>query len=162
MAAERTEEPTPKRLEEARRRGEVAVSRDATSAAALTAAIVALVLQGPALTARLLAYWKGAFAAATIAGGSASAALVAGHPRPAPAQRSARHPVDDQPVGAELAAVGLDRGIPDLRGEQGTEGGLTAQALVGAPVDPHHVPVAQPHLVAARAIRAIRDPRAIG
>ena len=46
MAAERTEEPTPKRLEEARRRGEVAVSRDATSAAAMTAAIVALVVQG--------------------------------------------------------------------------------------------------------------------
>ena len=77
MAAERTEEPTPKRREEARRRGEVAVSRDATSAAAMTAAIVALVLQGPTLTARLLAYWKGAFAAAP-AGGSASSALVAG------------------------------------------------------------------------------------
>ena len=30
MASERTEEPTPKRLEEARRRGEVAFSRDAT------------------------------------------------------------------------------------------------------------------------------------
>ena len=30
----------------------------------MTAAIVALVLQGPTLTARLLAYWKGAFAAA--------------------------------------------------------------------------------------------------
>ena len=52
MAAERTEEPTPKRLEDARGRGEVAVSRDATSAAAMTAAIVALVLQGPVLTAR--------------------------------------------------------------------------------------------------------------
>ena len=77
MAAERTEEPTPKRLEEARRRGEVAVSRDATSAAAMTAAIVALVLQGPATTARLVAYWKGAFAAAP-AGGGASPALAAG------------------------------------------------------------------------------------
>ena len=64
MASERTEEPTPKRLEEARRRGEVAFSRDATSAAAMTAAIVVLVMQGPASTARLLAYWKGAFAAA--------------------------------------------------------------------------------------------------
>src|SRR6266536_2584971 len=72
MAAERTEEPTPKRLEEARRRGEVAVSRDATSAAAMTAAIVALVLQGPALTARLLAYWKATFAGAAAAGGAMS------------------------------------------------------------------------------------------
>src|SRR5262252_3286047 len=77
MAAERTEEPTPKRLEDARRRGEVAVSRDATSAAAMTAAIVALVLQGPVLTARLLAYWKAAFAGAPVAG-DASSALVAG------------------------------------------------------------------------------------
>src|SRR5215510_13993486 len=78
MAAERTEEPTPKRLEEARRRGEVAVSRDATSAAAMTAAIVALVLQGPALTARLLAYWKAAFAGAAAGGSSMSVALAAG------------------------------------------------------------------------------------
>src|SRR5215468_10353790 len=77
MAAERTEEPTPKRLEDARGRGEVAVSRDATSAAAMTAAIVALVLQGPVLTARLLGYWKAAFAAAA-AGGSAAAALTTG------------------------------------------------------------------------------------
>jgi len=85
MAAERTEEPTPKRLEDARRRGEVAVSRDATSAAAMTAAIVTLVLQGPALTARLLAYWKATFAGAAVAGDptsgasfGASSALVAG------------------------------------------------------------------------------------
>jgi len=77
MSAERTEEPTPKRLEDARRRGEVAFSRDATSAAAMTAAIVALVLQGPTLTARLLSYWQGAFATAH-AGGSASAALALG------------------------------------------------------------------------------------
>ena len=42
---EPTEEPTPKRLEEARRRGEVAFSRDSTSAAAMTAAIVVLVVQ---------------------------------------------------------------------------------------------------------------------
>jgi len=78
MASERTEEPTPKRLEEARRRGEVAFSRDATSAAAMTAAIVVLVAQGPALTARLLAYWKGAFAAATNADAGAAAALITG------------------------------------------------------------------------------------
>ena len=77
MAAERTEEPTPKRLEDARRRGEVAFSLDATSAAAMTAAIVAPVLQAPAITARLLAYWKAAFAGAA-AGGSASDALAAG------------------------------------------------------------------------------------
>ena len=77
MASERTEEPTPKRLEEARRRGEVAVSRDALSAAAVTAAIAVLVMQGPTLTARLLTYWKGAFAVAA-AGGEATPALAAG------------------------------------------------------------------------------------
>ena len=75
MASERTEEPTPKRLEEARRRGEVAFSRDATSAAAMTAAIVVLMVQGPTATARLLAYWKGAFAAASAPDGAATAAL---------------------------------------------------------------------------------------
>jgi flagellar biosynthesis protein FlhB len=78
MASERTEEPTPKRLEEARRRGEVAFSRDATSAAAMTAAIVVLVVQGPTATARLLAYWKGAFAAAGAPDGGAAAALMTG------------------------------------------------------------------------------------
>jgi flagellar biosynthesis protein FlhB len=77
MPAERTEEPTPKRVEDARRRGEVAISRDATSAAAMTAAIVALVLQGPAVTARLIVYWKAALAGAA-AGGSAASALAAG------------------------------------------------------------------------------------
>ena len=84
-----------------------------------------------------------------------SAALVAGHPRPAPAQRPARHPVDDQPVGAELAAVGLDRGVADLGGQQGPERGLAAEALVGAAVDPHHVAVAEPDLVgdAGRALQ---------
>jgi flagellar biosynthesis protein FlhB len=78
MASERTEEPTPKRLEEARRRGEVAFSRDATSAAAMTAAIVVLVVQGPTSTARLLAYWKAAFAATSAPDGAAGAALLTG------------------------------------------------------------------------------------
>lgn len=77
MAAERTEEPTPRRLEDARRRGEVAVSRDATSAVAMTAAIVAIVAHGPAATARLLAYFEAALAGAAT-GGGASAALATG------------------------------------------------------------------------------------
>ena len=77
MAAERSFDPTPRRLEEARRRGEVAFSRDLTSAAAMAAAIVALVMQGPALTARLFGYFREAFAAAPAAGG-ATAALATG------------------------------------------------------------------------------------
>jgi flagellar biosynthesis protein FlhB len=43
----------------------------------MTAAIVALVVQGPTATARLLAYWKGALAVAS-EGGSATAALAIG------------------------------------------------------------------------------------
>ncbi len=79
MAAsgEPTEEPTSKRLEEARSRGQVAQSRDLTSAAAMTAALVALVAGGPEIVARLCAYWKGALAAAPV-GGAPSDALLAG------------------------------------------------------------------------------------
>jgi len=77
MADERSFDPTPRRVEEARRRGEVAFSRDLTSAAAMAAAIVALVMQGPALTARLFGYFREAFAAAPAAG-DATPALAAG------------------------------------------------------------------------------------
>ncbi len=77
MADEKSFDPTPRRLEEARRRGEVAVSRDLTSAAAMGAAIVALVGQGPALTARLFGYFREAFAAAPAAG-DATGALATG------------------------------------------------------------------------------------
>ena len=41
--AARTEEPTPRRLAEARRQGQVAVSRELTGAVALAAAFVVLV-----------------------------------------------------------------------------------------------------------------------
>ncbi len=79
MAAsgEPTEEPTQKRLDEARGRGEVAYSRDLVSAAAMTAALLALIAGGPESVARLLAYWRAALAAAP-AGGAPSEALLAG------------------------------------------------------------------------------------
>jgi flagellar biosynthesis protein FlhB len=77
QAGEPTEEPTAKRLEETRRRGEVAYSRDLVSAAAMTAAIGALVMQGPALAARLVSYLRGAFAGA-VSGRAPSAALLSG------------------------------------------------------------------------------------
>lgn len=76
-SGEPTEEPTPKRLDEARGRGEVAYSRDLASAAAMTAAIAALIFTGPELTARLLAYWRSALAEAPAAG-LPSVALAAG------------------------------------------------------------------------------------
>ena len=70
---EATEDPTPRRLAEARRRGEVAMSRDLVSAVATAAAIGALLAAGPASVARLLAYWKAALAASGAAGSSAGA-----------------------------------------------------------------------------------------
>jgi flagellar biosynthesis protein FlhB len=76
-SGEPTEEPTPKRLEEARRKGEVAFSRDLVSAIAATAATVALIAQGPEIVAGLLAYFRGALAAAP-RGGPAGPALAAG------------------------------------------------------------------------------------
>ncbi|HXU61667.1 MAG TPA: EscU/YscU/HrcU family type III secretion system export apparatus switch protein [Polyangia bacterium] len=68
-AREPTEDPTPRRLADARRRGEVAVSRDLISAAAVTAALAALVIGGAGLTARLVGYWRRAFAAALVDAG---------------------------------------------------------------------------------------------
>ena len=77
QAGEPTEEPTARRRDEARRRGDVAVSRDLVSAAAMTAAIGALVVQGPALAARLVAYFRGALVTA-VPEQSPSAALLSG------------------------------------------------------------------------------------
>jgi len=76
-SGEPTEEPTPKRLEEARRRGEVPQSRDLTSAAAMTAAIAALAATGPELTARLVDLFRGSLAAAP-GGGAPGPALTVG------------------------------------------------------------------------------------
>ena len=131
MASERTEEPTPKRLEEARRRGEVAFSRDATSAAAMTAAIVVLVLQGPASTARLLAYWKGAFAAVSAPDGGAAAALVTGLGVMA---RALAAPL----AAAALVALGVGllqtRGLLALRRAEARSGAPVAGGGAGARV----------------------------
>jgi flagellar biosynthesis protein FlhB len=63
----RTEKPTPKRLREARRRGEVAVSRELTGLGALAGGAAALAATGSSLGARLC----GAVRAAIAASGSA-------------------------------------------------------------------------------------------
>jgi flagellar biosynthesis protein FlhB len=52
----RTEQPTPKRLREARRRGEVAVSREVTGLGALAGGALAIAATGPASAARLAAH----------------------------------------------------------------------------------------------------------
>ncbi len=53
MSAERTEEPTPKRVEDARRKGDVARSRDLVAFAGLAGAHLAAVAFLPEVTARL-------------------------------------------------------------------------------------------------------------
>ena len=46
MADNRTEKPTPKRRDEARKKGQIARSTDLTSAAVLLGGVVALVITG--------------------------------------------------------------------------------------------------------------------
>ncbi|HEU4385821.1 MAG TPA: EscU/YscU/HrcU family type III secretion system export apparatus switch protein [Anaeromyxobacteraceae bacterium] len=53
MSQNRTEQPTPRRLRQARRRGEVASSRDLSGALALLAGLAALFATGPAAARRL-------------------------------------------------------------------------------------------------------------
>ena len=53
MSGNRTEQPTPRRLREARRRGEVAHSRDLSGALALLAGLAALAASGPAAARHL-------------------------------------------------------------------------------------------------------------
>jgi flagellar biosynthesis protein FlhB len=71
-----TEEPTPRRLAEARRRGQVAVSRELASAAALAAAVAVLAVDAPSVVARVVAALRTGLGAA-VAGGAPSEALAA-------------------------------------------------------------------------------------
>ncbi|HSS39096.1 MAG TPA: EscU/YscU/HrcU family type III secretion system export apparatus switch protein, partial [Polyangia bacterium] len=77
-AREPTEAPTPRRLADARRRGEVAVSRDLVSAGATAAALGTVLVAGGAETARLLATLRQALSAATREQTTAATALQAG------------------------------------------------------------------------------------
>jgi flagellar biosynthesis protein FlhB len=71
----RTEEPTPRRLREARRRGQVAVSAEATGAAALAGGLLALGAAGPALAAAIARALRAALAGAALAPPAPEAAL---------------------------------------------------------------------------------------
>jgi type III secretion protein U len=73
-ATDATEAPTPRRLADARRRGEVAYSGDLVGGAALAAAALTLALRGPASAARLVAYVGDALRAAPAGGPSGAAA----------------------------------------------------------------------------------------
>ena len=69
-----TEEPTPRRLAEARRCGQVGVSRELASAAALVAAVAVLAVDAPSAVARVVAALRAGLGAA-VAGGAPSEAL---------------------------------------------------------------------------------------
>jgi flagellar biosynthesis protein FlhB len=75
VSGSRTEPPTPRRLREARRRGEVARSAELTGAAALLAGLAALAAAGPGAAADLAGLVRAALAAAP-AGGAAPAAVL--------------------------------------------------------------------------------------
>jgi type III secretion protein U len=76
-SSEATEEPTPRRLAEARRRGDVAVSRELPSAAALGAAILVLVWDAPAALARAVEGLRAVLAGAAGASGPGAGLAVA-------------------------------------------------------------------------------------
>lgn len=71
----RTEPPTPRRLREARRRGEVARSADLTGAAALIGGVAALVATGPASAGELARLVRAALSAAPSASPEPAAVL---------------------------------------------------------------------------------------
>ena len=82
-AGARTEEPTPRRLAQARLAGEVAASRELVAAAGVAAMFVVLALGAPAAVGRLAGYLRAALAAAGRtaddgAGTVATGALAAG------------------------------------------------------------------------------------
>ena len=86
-----------------------------------------------------------------------AASLAGRHGRPPAAEHLPGAPAHDQPVGAELAAVGHDLGVVDLGRQQRAEEGLAPQALVGPPVHPDHVLVGEPDLVGDAARPLERD-----
>lgn len=77
MSGERTEAPSPRRLREARRRGQVAVSADLTAAAALAGGLLALGLGGAAALTALTRGLRTALAAAPLAPPEPGPALAA-------------------------------------------------------------------------------------
>jgi type III secretion protein U len=74
---EATEEPTPRRLAEARRRGEVAVSRELVGAAAFGAAVLVLAWDAPAEVAAVVAGMRTALSGAVAGQGGMAASHVA-------------------------------------------------------------------------------------
>lgn len=76
MSGDRTEAPTPRRLREARRRGDVGVSAELTSACALAGGLVALALGGAGVAAALARTIRASLSAAVLSPVPPSAALL--------------------------------------------------------------------------------------
>jgi flagellar biosynthesis protein FlhB len=67
VSGNRTEKPTPRRLREARRRGDVARSAELSAAGALAAGLLALAVTGPSATTALVRTIRAALLSATSA-----------------------------------------------------------------------------------------------
>jgi flagellar biosynthesis protein FlhB len=109
MSGGRTEQPTPRRVEEARRRGEVAVSRELTGVAALAGGLAALVGTAGASAAGLAAHLRATLAAAPEAADAAEAG-------PALARAAALLATALAPVLLASTASALAAGLLQTRG----------------------------------------------
>lgn len=78
MSGNRTEQPTPKRLREARRRGEVAQSRELTGAAALAGGLLALAATGGSAARELASFLRAQLAVAASGSGDPATVLHVG------------------------------------------------------------------------------------
>jgi flagellar biosynthesis protein FlhB len=78
VSDEKTEEPTPRKLEEARRKGQVAVSRDLGAGAVFIAIFVCLSVTGMSWLTELIRYFKTSFMTAMSEGASSTAHLARG------------------------------------------------------------------------------------
>lgn len=140
----RTEAPTPRRLREARRRGEVGASRKLTGAAALAGGLCALALAGPTLTAALAADLRAALERAA-----------------APAGGAALSPAD--PVALLRAGVGrvLILTLP-VGGAALAAGGLAGALQSGWNLSLAAAAPRLDRLALARGLRALASPGALG
>jgi len=75
VSGERTEAPTPRRVREARRRGEVGASAELTGACALAGGLAAVALGGPAIAAALARALRASLSSAVLAPAPPAAAL---------------------------------------------------------------------------------------
>jgi type III secretion protein U len=104
--SEKTEKPTPKRLREARKKGQVAKSRTVGAVAGLAGGVIALTAASRSMGATLLAYTRHALEGASGAISPAKALVEAGD-----AMRSAVLPVMSAALGAVLVASAAQVGF---------------------------------------------------